>query len=176
MPRSSGRTERIRPLASRLSPLASLLLLSLLIKLPGSLSANTYTTCTKQADCTDSSRPICKIWWSDRMYSTSANGLADLMKPVEVKGVCVECINDCDCPVGKHCSHDYALPSFTPTNLQTDLSKKINLYSQAYAGLKIRSICRSYDQSTNTETCAYSSYLSGDPITTASYPVLPSST
>eukprot|EP00960_Hanusia_phi_P042157 755345-Hanusia_phi.AAC.2 len=96
-------------------------------------------------------------------WQSAAAGLQDPTRPVEVKGVCVECISSCDCAIGMYCSHDYILPKFTPTNLDFKLTKIVNLHSQAYAGLAIRSICRSPDLTITSGTCSPVDYISLDP-------------
>ncbi|EKX36849.1 hypothetical protein GUITHDRAFT_117014 [Guillardia theta CCMP2712] len=113
-----------------------LLLLLLLSLLSDPAAADSYKACQKHSDCNDTSHPICNVYW--RMKSTDNKNL-------EAKGICVQCMDDCDCPVGKYCAADFELTKFSPTlSIASDDKKRVELLSQAYQGLRIPSMCKSY--------------------------------
>eukprot|EP00960_Hanusia_phi_P029331 747897-Hanusia_phi.AAC.1 len=143
----------VRMLDSRL-PSLSLpfppLLLFLLLLLVDPAAADTYQTCQKHSDCNQSSHPICNVYWS----RTTADN-----QKMEAKGICVQCMEDCDCPVGKYCAADFQLSQFTaPSSIRAEDKKLDELWSQAYDGQRIRSVCKSF-QADISGGCVSSDYL-----------------
>jgi len=86
------------------------------------------------------------------------------------RGVCVECMSDCDCGVNEFCGYDYkdkynkdkdpqwtfeykvTIPSgITSSNeglgMPANVKKEIELYAKQYEGLPIRSKCKKYSTS-----------------------------
>ncbi|EKX38870.1 hypothetical protein GUITHDRAFT_165093 [Guillardia theta CCMP2712] len=115
----------------------------LLSVFPSCVPQQVYKTCLKQSDCTDPSFPICKIFWSNAGVSSIQNSL----QQYDAKGVVSS-----------------ALATANARFLSTSDAYNVQLLSQAYEGLKIRSICKPIDTSTRG-TCSALSYLQSDHIT-----------
>jgi hypothetical protein len=77
----------------------------------------------------NSTAPFCRIIYTDE--STA---------PPTITGVCVQCRDDCDCPVNTYCGTDYILPS-PAFKLSKNASMTAKLHSQAMAGFSIPSKC-----------------------------------
>uniref|UniRef100_A0A7S0HLX9 Cellulase n=1 Tax=Hanusia phi TaxID=3032 RepID=A0A7S0HLX9_9CRYP len=131
--------------------------LAALLVLPS--SALYGDSCSSAADCKDARYPHCYIYWKDTTPTLNTISYTDSTPSagnVQVKGVCVECMTDCDCPVNEYCGvGEFKIPKVTSSNAGTAgtssnedfsrLMKQYELYGMAFEGLNISSRCKKYD-------------------------------
>jgi hypothetical protein len=136
--------------------------------LPGAARAQYGTACATSADCTDKGYPHCYVYWKDETPGKNTEAYdnpALKSSQAQVKGVCTECFNDCDCAVNQYCGvGDIKISKESSSNGGTAgktsetefkrLMKEMELYGQAFEGLAIRSRCLDYSDSMPKQHCS----------------------
>jgi hypothetical protein len=115
-----------------------------------------YGTFCNRSDVCDDAAPFCNIYFVDSSYAKNRKSDISILPSADLAprryGVCVQCLDDCDCDVNQYCGTDpydpIKIPPFVSENTGTGsnifIKKRIQMVSASLSNIAIQSKCMDY--------------------------------